>query len=48
MIHQPVHPYAAAAGWVDYHRAIANAVPELGVVLYLRSNTDRRRPHRTG
>jgi len=37
MIHQPVHPYAAAAGWVDYHRAIANAVPELGVVLYLRS-----------
>src|SRR5882757_3092361 len=37
MIHQPVHPYLAAAGWVDYHRAIANAVPELGVVLYLRS-----------
>jgi 4-hydroxy-tetrahydrodipicolinate synthase len=37
MIHQPVHPYVAAAGWVDYHRAIADAVPELGVVLYLRS-----------
>jgi 4-hydroxy-tetrahydrodipicolinate synthase len=37
MIHQPVHPYASAAGWVDYHRAIADAVPELGVVLYLRN-----------
>lgn len=37
MIHQPVHPYVSAAGWVDYHRAIANAVPELGVVLYLRN-----------
>jgi 4-hydroxy-tetrahydrodipicolinate synthase len=37
MIHQPVHPYVSQAGWVDYHRAIANAVPELGVVLYLRN-----------
>jgi 4-hydroxy-tetrahydrodipicolinate synthase len=37
MIHQPVHPYASSAGWIEYHRAIADAVPELGVVLYLRS-----------
>lgn len=37
MIHQPVHPYVSAAGWVDYHRAIADAVPDLGVVLYLRN-----------
>ncbi|UFR05250.1 dihydrodipicolinate synthase family protein [Streptomyces sp. Go40/10] len=37
MVHQPVHPYVSAAGWVDYHRAIAEAVPELGVVPYLRS-----------
>ena len=37
MIHQPVHPYVSQAGWVDYHREIANAVPDLGVVLYLRS-----------
>ena len=37
MIHQPVHPYQAAAGWVDYHQAIADAVPDLGVVLYIRS-----------
>ena len=37
MIHQPVHPYISGAGWVDYNAAIANAVPELGVVLYIRS-----------
>jgi len=37
MIHQPVHPYVAAEGWVDYHAAIATAVPDLGVVLYLRN-----------
>ncbi|MFF7240749.1 dihydrodipicolinate synthase family protein [Streptomyces collinus] len=37
MVHQPVHPYVSAAGWVDYHRAIAEAVPELGVVPYVRS-----------
>jgi 4-hydroxy-tetrahydrodipicolinate synthase len=39
MIHQPVHPYVSAEGWIGYHAAIANAVPDLGVVLYLR--TDR-------
>ena len=37
MIHQPVHPYQAPEGWVDYHQAIADAVPDLGVVLYVRS-----------
>ncbi|UKD52888.1 dihydrodipicolinate synthase family protein [Amycolatopsis sp. FU40] len=37
MIHQPVHPYVSRAGWIDYHRAIANEVPELGVVLYVRN-----------
>jgi 4-hydroxy-tetrahydrodipicolinate synthase len=37
MIHQPVHPYQAADGWVDYHQVIADAVPDLGVVLYVRS-----------
>ncbi len=36
MIHQPVHPYQSADGWVAYHRAIADAVPELGVVPYVR------------
>jgi 4-hydroxy-tetrahydrodipicolinate synthase len=37
MIHQPVHPYLAPAGWVDYNAAIAAAVPELGVLPYLKS-----------
>ncbi|WP_223777837.1 dihydrodipicolinate synthase family protein [Streptomyces sp. 135] len=36
MVHQPVHPYVSDAGWVAYHRAIAEAVPDLGVVPYLR------------
>jgi 4-hydroxy-tetrahydrodipicolinate synthase len=37
MIHQPVHPYISREGWVDYNAAITNAVPDLGVVLYIRS-----------
>ncbi|WP_328447395.1 MULTISPECIES: dihydrodipicolinate synthase family protein [unclassified Amycolatopsis] len=37
MIHQPVHPYVSGDGWVDYHASIAGAVPELGVVLYVRN-----------
>jgi 4-hydroxy-tetrahydrodipicolinate synthase len=37
MVHQPVHPYQSEEGWVDYHQAIAEAVPELGVVCYVRS-----------
>ncbi|MEU9190917.1 dihydrodipicolinate synthase family protein [Streptomyces sp. NPDC048484] len=37
MVHQPVHPYVSEDGWVDYHRAIAAAVPELGVVPYIRN-----------
>jgi len=37
MIHQPVHPYVSADGWVDYHRTIADSVPELSVVLYVRN-----------
>ena len=40
MIHQPVHPYVSAEGWIDYHAAIAAAVPDLGVMLYIR---DERR-----
>jgi 4-hydroxy-tetrahydrodipicolinate synthase len=39
MIHQPVHPYIATQGWIDYHAQIAAAVPDLGIVLYIR--TDR-------
>jgi 4-hydroxy-tetrahydrodipicolinate synthase len=37
MIHQPVHPYVSAEGWIDYHAAIAATVPDLGVVLYIRT-----------
>jgi 4-hydroxy-tetrahydrodipicolinate synthase len=36
MIHQPVHPYVSAEGWLAYHEAIAEAVPDTGVVLYIR------------
>ncbi|MBO8200618.1 dihydrodipicolinate synthase family protein [Streptomyces smyrnaeus] len=36
MVHQPAHPYVSESGWVDYHRAIAQEVPELGVVPYVR------------
>ncbi|MGP3976234.1 dihydrodipicolinate synthase family protein [Streptomyces sp. 8N114] len=36
MVHQSAHPYVSESGWVDYHRAIAEAVPELGVVPYVR------------
>jgi 4-hydroxy-tetrahydrodipicolinate synthase len=36
MIHQPVHPYRSAEGWIEYHRVIADAVPGLGVIPYIR------------
>jgi 4-hydroxy-tetrahydrodipicolinate synthase len=36
MIHQPVHPYQSADGWVAYHTAIADALPNLGIVCYVR------------
>jgi 4-hydroxy-tetrahydrodipicolinate synthase len=39
MIHQPVLPYLSPDGWVAYNRAIAEAVPELGVVPYLSTPT---------
>lgn len=38
MVHQLIHPYRSAEGWIDYHRAIADAVPELGIVPYIRDN----------
>ncbi|MDT5023706.1 MAG: 4-hydroxy-tetrahydrodipicolinate synthase, partial [Micromonosporaceae bacterium] len=36
MVHQPVHPFKSVEGWVDFHRAIADAVPDLGLVAYVR------------
>lgn len=37
MVHQPVHPHISAQGWLDYHREIADALPELAVVPYVRN-----------
>lgn len=39
MVHQPVHPYRSDEGWVAYHQTIAEAVPELGIVPYVRDAT---------
>lgn len=36
MIHQPVHPFRSPEGWVEYHRQIAAAAPEVAVVPYVR------------
>lgn len=37
MVHHPPHPFVTPEGWADYHAAIAEALPELGVVAYIRS-----------
>jgi 4-hydroxy-tetrahydrodipicolinate synthase len=37
LVHQPVHPYQSTEGWVAYHREVADAVPDHGVVLYVRN-----------
>jgi 4-hydroxy-tetrahydrodipicolinate synthase len=36
MIHQPLHPFQSAGGWVAYHRAIASALADIAVVLYIK------------
>ena len=36
MIHQPLHPFQSAGGWVTYHRQIASALGDLAVVLYVK------------
>ena len=38
MVHQIIHPYRTHRGWVAYHQAIAEAVPDLGIVPYVRDN----------
>jgi 4-hydroxy-tetrahydrodipicolinate synthase len=37
MVHQPVHPYQSTQGWVAYHREVADAIPDHGVVCYVRN-----------
>ncbi|GAB2964472.1 dihydrodipicolinate synthase family protein [Streptomyces pseudoechinosporeus] len=36
MVHQPVHLFSSPEGWLEYHRTIADAMPSLGVVPYVR------------
>jgi 4-hydroxy-tetrahydrodipicolinate synthase len=36
MVHPPAGPYVSVKGWLEYHREIANALPDLGIVLYIR------------
>ena len=41
MVHQPVHPFKSDEGWIAYHKIVADAVPELAIVPYLRDATIR-------
>jgi 4-hydroxy-tetrahydrodipicolinate synthase len=41
MVHLPVHPFKSDEGWVAYHKVVADAVPELAIVPYLRDATVR-------
>jgi 4-hydroxy-tetrahydrodipicolinate synthase len=36
MVHQPVHPFRSKRGWLDYHYGICDAVPQMGIVPYVR------------
>src|SRR6185295_8390208 len=36
MVHQVVHPYRSTEGWVEYHRQIAAAAPDVALVPYIR------------
>lgn len=36
MIHQPAHPQRSDGGWVRYHQAIAQALPDMAIVPYVR------------
>lgn len=38
MVHQIIHPYRTPEGWIAYHQAIADAIPDLGIVPYVRDN----------
>lgn len=41
MVHQPVHPFKSDEGWIAYHKMVADAVPGLAIVPYLRDATVR-------
>ncbi|MFI2228645.1 dihydrodipicolinate synthase family protein [Nocardia testacea] len=38
MVHQPVHPYISNEGWVRYNQQIAEQVPDLAVIPYVRND----------
>jgi 4-hydroxy-tetrahydrodipicolinate synthase len=38
MVHQPVHPFWSGPGWVRLHVALAEALPEIALVPYIRSD----------
>ncbi len=37
MVHQPIHPYQSPRGWLAYHQAVGEALPNLGIVPYIRA-----------
>lgn len=39
MVHEPANPFFSPQGWVNYHRQISEAVPEMGLIPYVRSPT---------
>lgn len=41
MVHQPVHPFKSDDGWIAYHKVVADAVPDMAIVPYLRDATIR-------
>jgi 4-hydroxy-tetrahydrodipicolinate synthase len=38
MVHQPRHPHVSSEGWLEYHRQVADSLPDVAVVLYVRSS----------
>ncbi|MGB3413855.1 MAG: dihydrodipicolinate synthase family protein [Microbacteriaceae bacterium] len=37
MLHQPIHPFWSAEGWIASHRELASAVPNMPIIPYIRS-----------
>jgi 4-hydroxy-tetrahydrodipicolinate synthase len=36
MVHHPIHPYASEAGLISYYAALADALPSVPLILYVR------------
>ena len=37
MVHQPSHPFWSGSGWIDLHCALGEALPDVAIVPYIRS-----------